>query len=133
MPTSLDCNWKRLAARLALVDGAVDARKAAIIRAAISATASVSLDEAGFLMAVRRNADAARTAPEFHRFVFEVLQLAILRDGEISPGETRWLQKFVFADGELDEYEHEFLMNLSEAAVLTCPEFDALVHEYVSI
>ncbi|MCZ2342238.1 MAG: TerB family tellurite resistance protein [Bacteroidales bacterium] len=126
-------DWKRLAAQIALIDGAVDAQKAAIIRAALSTSNTTPREEAEFLIAVRRAADAARTAPEFHQLVFEVVQHAILRDGEISPAETRWLIDFVFADGVLDEHEQEFLMNLHRAAVVTCPEFDALIHDQVSI
>ena len=48
----------------------------------------------------------------------------------ISAAETAWLEKFLLADGKVDELEKAFLKRMKAAAKKTCPEFEALVKKY---
>lgn len=124
-------DWKRLAKNLALADGTIGPRETAVIRAELRAGGKIDRAEAEFLIDLRR---AATTAdPAFHRLVLDVVRQAVLSDGTVSPAETKWLTAFLFADGTLDALEADLLRELQEAAVTTCPEFDDLVHRYVSI
>ena len=67
----------------------------------------INKSEAEFLIDLREQHAAGR--PKFHEFVFEVVQKALLADGEISAAETAWLEKFLLADGKVDELEKAFL------------------------
>ena len=87
------------------------------------------LDQAEFLVDLRKSAPKAVT--EFHQFVFEVVKKAILADGVISPAEAAWLEKFILADGKVDDMEKVFVRDLKASAKKTCPEFDALMKKHV--
>jgi hypothetical protein len=67
---------------------------------------------------------------KFHQFVFEVVKKALLADGVISADEAKWLEKFLLADGKVDDLEKAFLKDLKSSARKTSPEFDALVKKY---
>ncbi len=124
-------DWKRLARNLALANGGIDRRESDIIRAEIVAGGRIDRSEAEFLIELRRSAKQAD--PSFHRLVLDVVKQAVLSDGSISSDEAKWLTAFLFADGELDALETDLLRELQESAVATCPEFDELVHRYVSV
>ena len=85
----------------------------------------ISKSEAEFLIDLRKC--ASKAVAEFHQFVFEVVKKAILADGVISADEARWLEKFIFADGKVDDMEKVFLRDLKASAKKTSAEFDALL------
>ncbi len=124
-------DWRRLCKDLILADGYIERKETEIIRKEILADGKVNKSEAEFLIELRRTAPKA--VIEFHEFVFDVVKKAILADGHISKEEAAWLQKFILADGKVDDLEKKLLKDLKDAASSTVPEFDALVHKYVSI
>ena len=73
---------------------------------------------------------APQAAAKFHLFVFEVVKKALLADGDITVAEAAWLEKFVLADGKVDNLEKNLLKELKAGAKRTCAEFDALVKKY---
>lgn len=123
-------DWKRLAKTLILADGQIDDRKTDIIQREFLADGTINRSEAEFLVDLRNS--AAKAAPRFHEFIFEIVQKSLLADGEISAVESAWLQRFLLADGKVDDQEKAFLKRLKAAAKKTCPEFEALVAKYAS-
>ncbi len=121
-------DWKRMAKKLILADGYIEEKEAQIIKKEILADGIVSKSEAEFLIDLRKSASVA--VESFHLFVFEVVKKAVLADGYISPDEARWLQKFILADGVVDDLEKAFLKDLKASAEKTCPEFELLVGKY---
>jgi len=121
-------DWKKMAKALILADGFIEEKEADIIKKEILADGVVSKSEAEFLIDLRKS--ASKAVQSFHLFVFEVVKKAILADGFISPEEAKWLQKFILADGVVDDLEKAFLKDLKKSAKKTCPEFDALVKKY---
>jgi uncharacterized membrane protein YebE (DUF533 family) len=123
-------DWKKLARNLILADGYIEERETDIIKKELLADGVVSKSEAEFLIDLRKSAPKA--VQKFHLFVFEVIKKAILADGSISVDEARWLQKFILADGVVDDLEKAFLKDLKASAKQSCPEFDELVKKYAS-
>jgi hypothetical protein len=121
-------DWKKLAKKLILADGYIEEKETDLIKEALLEDGVVSKSEAEFLIDLRNSAKKA--VQKFHLFVFEVVKKAILADGAISPDEAKWLEKFLLADGKVDDLEKEFLKDLKSSAKKTCPEFDALVKKY---
>jgi hypothetical protein len=121
-------DWKKLAKKLILADGYIEEKEADLIKEAILEDGVVSKSEAEFLIDLRNSAKKA--VQKFHLFVFEVVKKAILADGVISADEAKWLERFLLADGKVDELEKAFLKDLASSAKKTCPEFDALVKKY---
>ena len=121
-------DWKRLAKALILADGYIEEKETDIIRKEFLADGVINKSEAEFLIDLRKS--APRAVQKFHSFVFEVVKKALLADGAISVDETKWLEKFILADGTVDDNEKAFLKDLKAAAKKTCPEFDALVKKY---
>jgi uncharacterized membrane protein YebE (DUF533 family) len=123
-------DWKKLAKDLILADGYIEEKETEIIRKELLADGVINKSEAEFLVDLRNSAPKA--VAKFHAFVFEVVKKAILADGDISATEAAWLQKFIFADGKVDDAEKAFLKDLKASAKKTSPEFDALVAKYAS-
>jgi hypothetical protein len=121
-------DWKRMAKKLILADGYIEEKEAEIIKAELLADGVINKSEAEFLVDLRNS--ATKAVKKFHDFVFEVVKKAILADGEISAAETSWLQKFILADGKVDEMEKAFLIDLKKSARKTCPEFDAMLKQH---
>jgi hypothetical protein len=121
-------DWKKLAKKLILADGYIEERETDIIKAEILADGVVNKTEAEFLIDLRSSAPKA--VEKFHLFVFEVVKKAILADGDITAAEAAWLEKFLLADGKVDNLEKAFLKDLKASAKRTSPEFDALVRKY---
>ena len=123
-------DWKKLAKELILADGYIEEKETEIIRKELLADGVINKSEAEFLVDLRNSAPKA--VAKFHAFVFEVVKKAILADGDISATEAAWLQKFLLADGKVDDAEKAFLKDLKASAKKTAPEFDALVAKYAS-
>lgn len=121
-------DWKKLCKQLILTDGYIEEKETDLIRTEILADGVVNKSEAEFLIDLRNSAPKA--VQKFHTFVFEVVKKALLADGAISVDETKWLEKFLLADGKVDDTEKAFLKELKASAKKTCPEFDALVKKY---
>ena len=121
-------DWKKLAKAVILADGYIEKKEVEIIKREIMADGVISKSEAEFLVDLRKSAPKA--VAEFHQFVFEVVEKAVLDDGKISKEEADWLEKFITADGTVDDLEKGFLTRLKAAAKSTSPEFDALLKKY---
>jgi hypothetical protein len=121
-------NWQKLAKALVLADGIVSEKETEIIRKEFLADGVINKTEAEFLIDVRNS--APQSVAKFHLFVFEVVKKALLADGDLSTVEVAWLEKFVLADGKVDNLEKNLLKELKAGAKRTCAEFDALVKKY---
>lgn len=121
-------DWKKLAKAVILADGYIERKEVDIIKRELLADGVISKSEAEFLVDLRKSAPKA--VAEFHAFVFEVVKKAILADGDVSKAEAAWLEKFITADGTVDDTEKAFLRDLKASAKKTSPEFDALVKKY---
>jgi hypothetical protein len=118
-------DWKKLCKQLILADDYIEEKETELIKKEILADGVISRSEAEFLIDLRRSAKKA--VAKFHEFVFDVVKKAILADGVISADEAKWLEKFIFADGKVDDMEKAFLKSLKAAAKKTSSEFDALL------
>lgn len=121
-------DWKRLAKACLLADGDIGTKETELIKKELLADGLVGPAEAEFLIDLRKHASYA--VPQFHQIVFSVVKKALLADGDISAGEARWLEKFLLADGVVDDMEKAFLRELKAEAKKTSPEFEALVTKY---
>lgn len=121
-------DWKKLCKDLILADGYIEEKETEIIRKEILADGVINKSEAEFLIDLRNSAPKA--VAKFHNFVFEIVKKALLADGDISATEAAWLQKFILADGKVDDLEKAFLLDLKKSAKKTSPEFEALVKKY---
>lgn len=124
-------DWKALARAVLLAEGAITPPVTGALKRVILADGRVSKEEAEFLLDLKKN--ASTVCEEFSRFVHDILKRVILPDAQINAAEARWLRTVVFADGKVDEAEQRFLKELKDAALVTCPEFDELCHEYGSL
>src|SRR5438105_2419725 len=122
-------DWKKLAKNLIPADDYIEKKETEIIKKELLADGVISKSEAEFLIDLRKNAKKA--VQEFHLFVFEVVKKALLEDGVISKQEAAWLEKFILADGVVDDMEKAFLKDLKASAKKTSPEFNALYKKYV--
>ncbi len=122
-------DWKKLAKDLLLMDGYIERKETELVRKAILADGVVSKAEAEFLIELRK--EAPKAVAEFHQFVLDVVKKAVLADGEVSAAETAWLEKFITADGKVDDLEKQLLRDLKSSATKCCAEFEALVKKYV--
>lgn len=122
-------DWKRLAKAVILADGYIERKETELIKKELLADGVVNQSEAEFLVDLRKSAPKA--VQEFHEFVFEIVKKVILDDGAISAKETAWLEKFITADGTVDEGEKGLLKALKAGAKSTSAEFDALYKKYV--
>jgi hypothetical protein len=120
-------NWKRLAKRLILRDGAISHYEAQIVEEETLADGRVDRDELAFLQEVRRG--ARQVAPEFDEFFFRVLKRIVLADGVISEAEAQWLRGIILADGQVTEPEAKFLAELRKEATAWGAAFDALCRD----
>ena len=121
-------DWKQLAKDLLLMDGYIERKETELLRKAILADGVVSKAEAEFLIGLRK--DAPKAVAEFHQFVLDVVKKAVLADGEVSAAEAAWLEKFITADGKVDDLEKQLLRDIKSGAAKCCAEFDALVTKY---
>jgi len=121
-------DWKRLCKNLILADGYIEEKETEILKKEFLADGVINKSEAEFLVDLRRSVPKA--VRKFHEFVFEVVKKAILADGNISANEAAWLEKFILADGKVDEMEKDFLLDLKKSAKTTSPEFEALLKKH---
>lgn len=120
-------NWRKLATELALVEGRITARGAAIVADELLAEGAVDKDEAEFLVQLKRA--AINAPPEFDRLVHEVMRQVVLHDGVISAAEAYWLRRTIFADQVVSPFELRFLEQLRHEARSVSPEFEELYRD----
>ena len=114
-------DWRKLAKALALADGRIDTKEAAIIKKELYADGKIDRSEIEWLLDVRKSGKGSVQA--FDDMVYGALKTAILADGKIDAKEAAWLTKFIFADGKVDDVEKKFLAELKAGAKTTSPEF----------
>lgn len=122
-------DWRKLCKALILADGYIERKETDIIKRELLADGVISKSEAEFLIDLRKS--TPRAVAEFHQFVLEVVKKAVLADGDVSKVEAAWLQKFILADGAVDELEKNLLRQLKAEAKSTSPEFDAIYKQHV--
>jgi hypothetical protein len=129
-PTRLEGNvadWRQAAKALALADGRIDDREAAVLRRELIGDERIDRAEVEFLLEVRREARGASKA--FRELVHHALKAVMLRDGRIGESETAWLRPFILRDNRVTEEEVWFLRELQLQAKEVCPEFEALLED----
>jgi hypothetical protein len=110
-----------------LADKRIDETEVPVIREYVFRDGQVNLEDVRLL--VELYCEARQRCPEFDDLFFDVLEKAILSDGEIQPAEEFYLLKMLYSDREVHHREREFLMHLRNRAKRTTPEFDALCRE----
>ena len=110
-------DWKKLAKALILADGEITEKETNIIQKELLADGVINKTEAELLIDLRNSAPKA--VQRFHLFVFEVVKKALLADGDITAAEAAWLEKFLLADGKVDEPEKGLLKQLKAGAKKT--------------
>lgn len=121
-------DWKKLAKALILADGIISEKETEIVRTEFLADGVVNKSEAEFLIDLRKS--APQVVAKFHLFVFEVVKKALLADGDLTAAEAAWLEKFILADGKVDNLEKVLLKDLKAGARHTSAEFEALLKKY---
>jgi hypothetical protein len=117
-------DWRKLAKALALADGRIDEKEAAIIRRELLAEGQLDQSEIEFLLGLRRA--AMEVVPSFTEFVFQVVKQVILANGSIGAAEARGLRHWLLTDNRIDEDEKRLLRELKEEARHVSDEFLAL-------
>src|SRR5262249_31587568 len=104
-------DWKKLAKRVVLADGRIDAHEAHLIRVAIEADKKISEESVDFLVDLRDHATEADRA--FTDFFFEAMEKHILTRKRIEAPEVKKLRKIIMSDGKVDTDEKKFLQTLA--------------------
>jgi hypothetical protein len=110
-----------------LADKRIDETEVPVIREYVYRDGQVNLEDVKLL--VELYCEARQRCPEFDDLFFDVLEAAILADGEIRPAEEFYLLKMLYSDREVHPREKEFLLHLRKRAKRTTPEFDELCRE----
>ena len=113
-----------------LADKRIDETEVPVIREYVFRDGQVNLEDVRLLTELY--CEARQKCPEFDDLFFDVLEAAVLADGEIQPAEEFYLLKMLYSDREIHSREKEFLLHLKKRAKRTTPEFDALCREALS-
>jgi uncharacterized tellurite resistance protein B-like protein len=124
-------DWKKLAKRVVLADGRIDAHEAHLIKNVILAEKKVGDEEVDFLIDLRDH--ATEISPEFNTFFFETLERKLLVHKKIDGAMVRQLRKIIMGDGKVDQDEKRFLQSLASKAKKSTPSFQKLVDEIMSM
>jgi uncharacterized tellurite resistance protein B-like protein len=122
-------DWRKLAKALALADGRIDTKETEIIKREILADGKLDKSELEWLVDLRNSATSVVGA--FNEFFFKMVKEVILDDSEITDNEANWLSKLIFADGQVDESEKKFMIDLKADAKKVSPAFEALFKKVV--
>jgi uncharacterized tellurite resistance protein B-like protein len=107
-------DWKKLAKRVVLADGRIDAHEAHLIRVVIEADKKLSDETVDFLVDLRDH--ATETDQAFTDFFFEAMEKHILSRKRIEASEVKKLRKIIMSDGKVDPDEKRFLQTLASKA-----------------
>ena len=106
-------DWKRLTKALILADGVIGDKDAEIIRHEFLADSVINKSEAEFLIDLRNSHQGGAEVP---RVRLRGVQRRSSPMARSAPPRPRWLEKFLLADGKVDEIEKAFLKRLKSAA-----------------
>jgi uncharacterized tellurite resistance protein B-like protein len=128
-------DFRKLALETILADGTIDDAEVRVLQKELWADGKIDAKEVEFLIELRNTAQKkakakkAEVNPKFETLFFKAIEQNVLRDGQISGRETKWLRKMLFADNKIDDNEKKFLGRIKKAATKTSPEFDKLCQE----
>jgi uncharacterized tellurite resistance protein B-like protein len=131
-------DFRKLAVEAILADGTIDDAEVRVLQKELWADGKIDAKEVEFLIELRNaaqkkaKAKKAEVNPRFETLFFKAIEQNILRDGQISGRETKWLRKMLFADNKIDDNEKKFLTRIKKAATKTSPDFDKLCQECLS-
>lgn len=110
-----------------LADRKIDDAEVELIREQLHRDGRLDLEDVKLL--VELYCQTGQYSPAFEKLFFEVMEEAILADGEIRPSEEYYLLKMLYCDREIRPNEKQFLRDLARKAAHVPPEFAALCCE----
>jgi len=131
-------DFRKLALEAILADGKIDDAEVRVLQKELWADKKIDTKEVEFLIELRNTAQKkakaqkAEVNPKFETLFFKAIEQNVLRDGQISGREAKWLRKMLFADNKIDDNEKKFLGRIKKAAKKTSPEFDKLYQECIT-
>jgi uncharacterized tellurite resistance protein B-like protein len=124
-------DWKKLAKRVVLADGRIDAHEAHLIKNVILAEKKLGDEEMDFLVDLRDH--ATEISPEFTTFFFQALEQKFLVHKKIDVAGVRRLRKIIMGDGKVDPDEKRFLQTLASKTKKPTRSFQKLVDEIMKM
>jgi hypothetical protein len=111
-----------------LATGKVEGRELEVLRKRVYAGGKIDRQAADFLVELHKRVE--HRTPAFEKFFYQAIKDHIVANGRINAEESAWLRRMIFADGEVDDEERQFLHELKgEAGHQVSPEFEALFNE----
>lgn len=131
-------DWRAVSLKAFLSDGKVDDEEVGILKKELkSAEGTWFAEGVKFLVELRGaytkkvKAKKEPLSDAFENFFFKVVTDYVLKDGDVSEHEAKWLHETLFADGKIDEAEKRFLTALHTEARQVSAEFQRLFDECV--
>src|SRR5262249_55952123 len=116
-------DWRAVSLKAFLSDGAIDEQEVALLRKELKSSEGTWYAEGmTFLVELRdaytkkAKAKKEELSDTFENFFFKVASEYVLKDGDISEHEAKWLNDTLFADGKIDDREWKFLQDLNKKA-----------------
>src|SRR5262245_36557352 len=129
----MSIEWREVCIKSLLADGKVDEPEIKVLRAEFKTSAGgLSQEGATFLRDLRlaytkkAKAKKEKLSEAFEKYFFSTLKAYVLKDGEISEHEAKWLRENLFADSKIDRREWAFLQDLKKKATKTSSAFNSL-------
>jgi hypothetical protein len=129
-------DWRDVAMKALLADGKVDEPEVALLKKALKSSEGTWFQEGVVFLrdlraAYTKKAKAKKEdlSEAFENFFFKVVTENVLKDGEISDHEAKWLTETLFADGKIDDREWKFLQELNKKAKTKANAFITLYAE----
>src|SRR5262245_59779369 len=130
----MSIEWREVCVRALLADGKIDEPEIAVLKKVLKSSAGGVLQEgASFLRDLRAEytkkakAKKEKLTPAFERYFFKTISEYVLKDGEISDHEAKWMRETLFADNRIDDNEWKFLQNLDKKAKTKASSFVQLL------
>lgn len=117
----MSIEWREVAVKALLADGKVDEPEIAVLKKVLKSSAGGVLQEGATFLTQLRNEYTKKAKKEplseaFEKYYFKTITDYVMKDGEISDYEAKWLRETLFADGKIDDREWEFLQALNKKA-----------------
>lgn len=116
-------DWRAVSLKAFLSDGKVDDEEVGILKKELkSAEGTWFAEGVKFLVELRGaytkkvKAKKEPLSDAFENFFFKVVTDYVLKDGDVSEHEAKWLHETLFADGKIDDREWKFLQDLNKKA-----------------
>jgi hypothetical protein len=126
----MSIEWRQVCINSLLADGKVDEPEIKVLRTEFKTGAGgLSQEGATFLRDLRiaytkkAKAKKEKLSDAFEKYFFSTIKSYILKDGEISEHEAKWLRENLFADNKIDDKEWKFLQELKKKATKTSNAF----------